>query len=333
MVMFEGFANVWTPVTLASRLGKTPLAVELAGEKLVFFRGRDGKVGALVDRCPHRGVRLSLGGVAPSGCLTCPFHGWEFDVDGNARFVPLNPDAKLDRLSATALPARELGGLLWVYTAPKSTPAEPIVPATLTDPKLARTYLEEEWNAHWTRAMENMLDSPHVPFVHRNTIGRFVRPRLQPNSRMDVEWEDTDFGGRTFAIIDNDRSIDPGRLEFYRPNIMVLHIPMPKQTFRMHAICVPVAAQKVRMIVVGARSFAKLSLLNPLFNYSNKRIVAEDRAVVESSDPPVVPPAAQEVSVRSDRATLAFRKYYFQSLHTSTVSVKRGLPVVTDSPV
>ncbi|HNF98928.1 MAG TPA: aromatic ring-hydroxylating dioxygenase subunit alpha, partial [Pseudomonadota bacterium] len=168
---------------------------------------------------------------------------------------------------------------------------------------------------------------------HRNTIGRFVRPRLQPNSRMDVEWEDTDFGGRTFAIIDNDRSIDPGRLEFYRPNIMVLHIPMPKQTFRMHAICVPVAAQKVRMIVVGARSFAKLSLLNPLFNYSNKRIVAEDRAVVESSDPPVVPPAAQEVSVRSDRATLAFRKYYFQSLHTSSVSVKRGLPVVTDSPV
>lgn len=41
--MFEGFANVWTPVTLARRLkADKPLPVVLAGEKLVFFRGRDG---------------------------------------------------------------------------------------------------------------------------------------------------------------------------------------------------------------------------------------------------------------------------------------------------
>lgn len=37
--MFEGFANVWTPVTLSRRLkANKPLPVVLAAEKLVFFR-------------------------------------------------------------------------------------------------------------------------------------------------------------------------------------------------------------------------------------------------------------------------------------------------------
>ena len=63
MVMFEGFANVWTPVTLASRRKDAALPSSWRG-KAGVFRGRDGKVEALVDRCPHRGVRLSLGGGA-----------------------------------------------------------------------------------------------------------------------------------------------------------------------------------------------------------------------------------------------------------------------------
>ncbi|MEO5926082.1 MAG: hypothetical protein ABIR70_19835 [Bryobacteraceae bacterium] len=45
--------------------------------------------------------------------------------------------------------------------------------------------------------MENILDSPHLPFVHRRTIGRAMRAQLKPDSKMHVVWEDTDFGGRT----------------------------------------------------------------------------------------------------------------------------------------
>ncbi len=311
--MFEGFANVWTPVTLARNLKRgTPLPIQLAGEKLVLFRDGQGKPGALIDRCPHRGVALSLGKVE-GGCLVCPFHAWRFDTQGNNREVPLNPEAKRERLFAASLPTRELGGLLWVYTAvTRTAPSEPVVPDGLTLPGLARTFLEVEWKAHWSRAMENMLDSPHVPYVHAKTIGRFVRPLLKPGSKMEIFWEDTPFGGRTRSTIDGQDG--GGQLEFFRPNIMVLHIPMPGQVFRMHAICVPVGERAVRMIVVGARSFARLPLLNPLFNWSNRRIVNEDRAVVESSDPVEVPPASEELSVATDRATLRFRRYYYSEL-------------------
>jgi phenylpropionate dioxygenase-like ring-hydroxylating dioxygenase large terminal subunit len=320
--VFTDFSNVWTPVTLAQRLThRAPLAVELASEKLVFFRAQDGTPVGLIDRCPHRGVALSLG-VVRDGCLECPFHAWQFGPDGACVRVPLNPDAKRELLSATSIPVREAGGLLWAFTAPgKSAPFEPTLPPTLVASGLARTFLEVEWKAHWTRAMENMLDSPHVPFLHKKTIGRFVRPFLKPESRMDVDWEETSYGGKTTAVIDGNAAHDAGLLEFYRPNMMVLTIPMPGQTFRMHVGCVPIDSRRVRMIIVGARSFARWRILNPFFNWSNRRIANEDQAVVESSFPTEIPPANQERSVRTDQATLQFRKYYFASLKNSVAEV------------
>lgn len=316
--MFTDFANVWSPVTLARALGKKPLAVRFAGENLVFFRDSNGVAHALLDRCPHRGVKLSLGEVTNDGCLRCPFHAWEFAGDGRATHVPLNPDAKKERLGATALPTRELGGLLWVFTG-VTAPNEPTVPEALLRDDLGRTELEVEWNADWTRAMENMLDSPHVPFLHQKTIGKFVRPHLKRDSKMEIEWEDTPYGGRTRSSIE-DRADSGADLDWYAPNMMALDIKIPRKLLRMHSLCVPIEPGKVRMIIIGVRSFAKLALLNPFFNRSNATIAEEDRAVVESSSPVVIPPAAEERSVRTDKATLRFRRYYFETLAGSRVT-------------
>ena len=237
--MFEGFARVWTPVLQSAALGKKPVGLKLAGQPIVLFRGPGGQPGALIDQCPHRGVALSLGRVQADGCLECPFHGWRFSASGQNTHVPFNPSAKREQLGATPLPVREIGDLIWIYTAPGITaPVEPQVPYSLSDPRLARIYLTRQWNCHWTRAMENMLDSPHLPFVHRTTIGARYRKVMGPDSSMEITWEDTAFGGRTKAILDGR---DNGSwLEFYRPNVMVLHIPIPKRHLRIHALVVPV---------------------------------------------------------------------------------------------
>ena len=86
--MFEGFAHVWTPVTLSSELKRRPVHVTVAGEGIALFRGADGAVGALIDRCPHRGVKLSLGTVSSDGCLECPFHGWRTTAPGSTSSGP-----------------------------------------------------------------------------------------------------------------------------------------------------------------------------------------------------------------------------------------------------
>ena len=299
-----------------ARLGRKPVRMVLAGEPVVVFRGADGAIGALIDRCPHRGVALSLGKVGADGCLECAFHGWRFDTSGQNRFVPLNPTAKLDQLGAQALPTRQIGDMVWVYTAPGATAAnEPCVPDGLSAPDLARVYVERDWACHWTRAMENMLDSPHLPFVHRRTIGKTYRQRMTPASRMDIAWEDTPTGGRAKASLDGDGNA--AFLEFFRPNIMALHIPIPGRHLRIHALVVPAEAGRTRLTVVASRDFATAGILNPVFAWMNGRIADEDRAVVESSGVQETPPAASEHSVASDRATLQFRKYYYEALRPS----------------
>src|SRR5690349_4704699 len=77
----------WFILCSSSELGGKPLARTLQGTPLVLFRGEGGKPGALMDRCPHRNVPLSLGRVT-NGQLECGYHGWRFDTGGQCRLIP-----------------------------------------------------------------------------------------------------------------------------------------------------------------------------------------------------------------------------------------------------
>ena len=59
-----------------------PLVVRLEGRRLALVR-LGGEVFAFDDTCPHSQGPLGLGEVA-DGVLTCPRHGWQFDVRSGA---------------------------------------------------------------------------------------------------------------------------------------------------------------------------------------------------------------------------------------------------------
>ncbi len=321
-IPFTDFADVWTPVALAAELRHgRPLGVRVAGTALVLFRRPDGAPAALLDRCPHRGASLSLGRLV-DGCLECPFHGWRFDAGGNVVAVPWNPDAKLANLSATSVPARELGGQIWIYTRLHGAPAsEPSVDEALHDPHTRVSGIAVEWRCHWTRAMENMLDWPHLPFVHRHTIGKGLAPLV--DGRMDVIVEDHPWGFRTRTTIDG--APRDGMLDFRWPNQMNLHIPLRNRRLLLMVACVPVDDTTTHLMLTSARSFLTHPWLDYFFNRANLRIAAEDRAIVESSDPALVPAARDEQSVRSDAPTLRFRREYFARLKRPDVAASGKL--------
>lgn len=329
--MFAGFANVWTPVAVADHLREgRPLAVTIAGTKVVVFRDAAGRAAALIDRCPHRGVALSLGTVK-EGCLECPFHGWRFEASGEARHVPWNPDAKLGNLHATAVPVRELGGQIWIFTAPVDAgapPDEPTVNEALLRPGVRVSGFSAVWDTHWTRAMENMLDWPHLPFVHRRTIGKSMIGRS--GARMDVLWDEEPWGARTRIRIDG--KDEPASLDLRWPNQMNLHIPIPGKLLMMLVACVPIDDGHTLMLLTMARDFFTSRIFDWVFHRMNARIAAEDKAILESSYPAEVPPASEEKSVRTDGLTLMFRKRYFAELQGSrsgsSDAPKRALPVV-----
>jgi phenylpropionate dioxygenase-like ring-hydroxylating dioxygenase large terminal subunit len=247
-------------------------------------------------------------------------HGWQLDRGGQVCHVPWNPDAKLSTLRGVALPARELGGQIWIYTAPvEQPPTEPEVHETILQKGVRVSGFAVEWNTHWTRAMENMLDWPHLPFIHQKTIGRGMIGKT--TSRMDITWEERPWGAHTHIQIDG--KAENGSLDFRWPNQMNLHISPPGKVLMMLVACVPIDETRTRMLLTMARSFMTSPIFDVFFHKMNARIANEDQAVVESSYPAIVPPAAEERSVRTDGPTLAFRKRYFAELYRSSAGEER----------
>ena len=55
--------------------------ISVLGNEYALFRGEDG-IARLIDAfCPHLGANLAHGGTVTKNCITCPFHGWEFNGD------------------------------------------------------------------------------------------------------------------------------------------------------------------------------------------------------------------------------------------------------------
>lgn len=312
---FAGFARQWTPLLPSADITTKPRQVRVAGEDLVAWRDNEGRAAVLLDRCPHRSVNLSLGKRTSQGRLACPFHGWEFGGDGTCEHIPFNPKAAVERKRATALPVVEDYGYVWVFTSFDVTDADPRPNAieSLKDPHLVRWDYWEEWDAHGTRAMENMLDFPHLPFVHRTTIGRFVRSKMTRDSVLNLAVEKTDYGFVTQTGVDEHPS--SAELRWYCPHGMTLQPAMPNgRAMRLHVFCVPVDDKRGRMILSTTCNFAKGPVSDRMFTAFNTKVLHQDRAVVESSDPLVVPKGAAEQSVPTDKATLTCRTWYHRNL-------------------
>jgi phenylpropionate dioxygenase-like ring-hydroxylating dioxygenase large terminal subunit len=99
----------WHPIARSRDLNRRPIARRVLDLELVLFRSQDGRIGAMANRCPHRGMRLSKGCVR-AGRLVCPYHGWSYGSDGEAR-SPGNPSL---RLTAPTFEVMERHGLVWV---------------------------------------------------------------------------------------------------------------------------------------------------------------------------------------------------------------------------
>ena len=56
----------------------TGKCIELEGRRYAVFR-HEGRVHVLDDACPHMGASLG-DGVLSRGEVTCPWHGWHFDL-------------------------------------------------------------------------------------------------------------------------------------------------------------------------------------------------------------------------------------------------------------
>ncbi len=163
----------WFVVLESKQVKKKPIGVTRLGEKLVFWRGKGGKVNCAVDCCPHRKIALSLGEVHEDH-IQCPFHGFEYDNSGRCVHIPANGVG--GRIPGSVVldsyPTFEDQGFIWIWWG--DDPPEDLQPPVFFD-NLDDTFVyssvQDPWKSHYSRAIENQLDVVHLPFIHHNTIG------------------------------------------------------------------------------------------------------------------------------------------------------------------
>src|SRR6476660_1860738 len=91
----------WLPVcNSADVLADHAYAFVVADERLVVWRDTAGTAHLWRDYCPHRGAQLSLGTVAGDQ-ITCPYHGWRYDIEGQCLHIPSNPSIRPSKRACT----------------------------------------------------------------------------------------------------------------------------------------------------------------------------------------------------------------------------------------
>lgn len=173
-IPFYGLREYWYPALMSDELKHNEhKTVELLGDNLVLFRDKDGSPCALENRCPHRGPLLSLGqvNVWDVGTITCRYHGMTFDKKGECvAFLSDGPDSPAcGKVKATAYPAEEVGGIIWVYMGVKEPKpfldSMPHAREVLSDGVLIRSRMQVPYS--FLNQLDNTVDMTHVGCLHR----------------------------------------------------------------------------------------------------------------------------------------------------------------------
>ncbi|GLZ47737.1 (2Fe-2S)-binding protein [Actinomycetospora sp. NBRC 106375] len=179
-----GFRDHWYPAVWAHEVGRTPVPVTICGEKVVLVRDdRTGAIKGLHDRCPHRGVPLSLGRRQFPGTISCPYHGWTYDLeDGRlAAVITDGPDSPIcGKVSVATYPVQERLGLVFVYIGElredgTPPPVEDDIPAELTQNTLVLGGRNEIRDGNWRFAAENGFDEGHAKYLHNTALWRLFK--------------------------------------------------------------------------------------------------------------------------------------------------------------
>lgn len=178
--------NAWYVAAWDHELEKGILARTIMDEPICIFRDADGKVGAVEDRCCHRGAALTDGKVVENG-LQCGYHGLVFDIKGNCVEIP-GQDTIPPMANVKYYPVVEKQETIWIW---------------MGDPALADESKIVDWPFHqggstplphrketmpikcnYLMMIDNLMDLTHLGYVHTKTIGG--NPKAHVNAEMNT---------------------------------------------------------------------------------------------------------------------------------------------------
>ncbi len=174
---------------------------DYSGVPILLARDQDGKLGAFLNVCRHRGARVAEGRGSGERDFRCPYHGWCYGLDGALIARPDEQSfaaAQRETHGLTPLPVAERHGWIWVSPDPKAKfDADELLCGLSTD--LAAfgldTYHHYETRVlhrkmNWKLGVDTFGETYHLQHLHPNTVdplfysNRCTFDAFGPNHRM-----------------------------------------------------------------------------------------------------------------------------------------------------
>lgn len=315
--------NQWYVVLECKELPKNKLiGVTRLGEKLVFWRNKDGEIICLKDKCAHRGAALSIGKICDNGdTLECPFHGLRYDTTGRCILIPANGKNSPvpERFKVISYPTREKHDFIWIWWGEPQATYPPLPFFANIDSKFSYKTHTEVWSVHYSRAIENQLDVVHLPFVHHNTIGRGYQtlvngPLLEPSE------DGNEFTFWVYNQKDDGKTI-PLKPEEFTDEMKVFHLefkfPHLWQNYlgekvRIFIAFVPIDETHTKFYMRFYQKFIRIPILKSFVNWIankfNLIILHQDREVVLTQQPIKTQLKMGEHLIQGDNPIVFYRR-------------------------
>lgn len=318
-----GLRNHWYVVLPSDELpADKPIGLRRMGEDIALWRDETGAVRVFTDWCPHRGAKLSMGMLREGG-LRCHYHGWKFDVNGQCQEIPSEgSECKLAaEVKVTTYPAEEHGGLIFVYfSSDGRAPHEPCPnPYELESPDWNGFIVRHHWkDVPWFRAMDNLIDPLHAPFLHAGTYTLHKTNSYQDEIDVRINPDGSHHVGRKGqALVNFDFT------EYHFPNWFRLDIPYPRSAgpggpMRILVMVCPIDESSSQVYMVRKRNITgwKWWLWKVLWHVRLERkmwqVIDQDEAILLSQRHRAS--LKREYLVQGDRGLIVMRNLFREAI-------------------
>lgn len=186
---------------------------ELAGEKFIIVRDRDGKLKAFINSCRHRGTPVAYG-EGNVKAFVCPYHAWTYDLSGKL----INPlrSKQLGNFDTTKCRLPEIlvdtfAGFVFINFDLSARGLAEYLDVDKFQEEIGFLRCEDlvtvdkytfDMDANWKLVMEVSADVYHVEIVHRETFGKASAgyvPQTSSNLRLTKYGATKRYSSPTFA--------------------------------------------------------------------------------------------------------------------------------------
>ena len=301
----------WYVICRKDEIEENKILLKYVFDQEIIIWKKKERIMAWENLCIHRGSRLSLGSIK-KGILKCAYHGWEYNQDAQCVKIPSQPDIKIPKKACVkSYKVIEKMNMVWINLSKDTNDFVNIKEFNESNFNHVASgpYI---MNASAPRAIENFLDVAHFPFVHENHLGVKDKPMIDD-----------------YDVVSSNKGIHASNVKIFQPNpdgtnksgevIYDYHVHSPfvaslgkdvskNERFVLVFYVTPISETESMIYTLTLMNFGKLD--DKIVRDYQDFITAQDVPIVESQRPELLPMDLQEeLSIRSDKISIAYRRY------------------------